>query len=442
MSLATPEKIRNLQRKLYCKAKAEPEYRFYLLYDKICRADILFHAYRLARANAGAPGVDGVTFAQIEAQGLEAWLQGLREDLVSKTYRPDPVRRVMIPKAGGNGERPLGIPTIRDRVSQTAAKLVLEPIFEADFEDTSYGYRPRRSAVDAVGQVHQHMVRGYTDVVDADLSRYFDSIPHSDLLQSVARRVVDRHVLALIKMWLKAPVEERDEDGTRRMSGGKGNTRGTPQGGVASPLLANIYMNRFLKYWRLSGAGETFRAHVVAFADDFVILSRGRAAEALTWTKAVMTKLGLTINEAKTSLKDARKERFDFLGYQFGPHYPYKSKVRMCLNASASPKSVQRLRTKVGERLVPGNHAPWPEVRDELNSILRGWSNYFCYGARAGAYRSANHYVRESVRRFLVRRHKVAGRGNRRFSHETIFGELGVLCLERLSRTAPPWALR
>ena len=190
MSLATPEKIRNLQRKLYCKAKAEPEYRFYMLYDKICRADILFHAYRLARANAGAPGVDGVTFAQIEAQGLEAWLQGLREDLVSKTYRPDPVRRVMIPKAGGNGERPLGIPTIRDRVSQTAAKLVLEPIFEADFEDTSYGYRPRRSAVDAVGQVHQHMVRGYTDVVDADLSRYLDPV-------SYCPRVAEVHAKSL-----------------------------------------------------------------------------------------------------------------------------------------------------------------------------------------------------------------------------------------------------
>jgi len=441
MSLATPEKIRSLQRKLYCKAKAEPAFRFYLLYDKICRADILAHAYRLARVNAGAPGVDGITFAQIEAQGLEAWLTGLREDLVSKAYRPDPVRRVMIPKAGG-GERALGIPTIRDRVVQTSAKLVLEPIFEADFEDTAYGYRPKRGAVDAVQQVHQHLLRGYTDVVDADLARYFDSIPHSDLMQSVARRVVDRNVLSLIKMWLGAPVEERDKDGTRRMSGGKGNKVGTPQGGVVSPLLANIYMNRFLKYWRLSGSGEAFRAHIVSFADDFVILSRGRAAEALAWTRDVMMRLGLTVNEAKTSLKDARKERFDFLGYQFGPHYPYKSKVRTYLGASPSKKSVQRLRAKVGELLVPGNQAPWPEVRDELNSILRGWSNYFSYGARAGAYRSANHYVRERVRAFLTRRHKVAGRGNRRFAYEMIYGELGVLCLERLPRTAPPWALR
>ena len=275
MSLATPEKIRSLQRKLYRKAKAEPAFRFYVLYDKICREDILRHAYALARANAGAPGVDGVTFAQIEASGLEAWLAGLREELVSKTYRPDPVRRVMIPKPDG-GERPLGIPTIRDRVVQTAAKLVLEPIFEADFEDNAYGYRPARGAVDAVKEVHRLICRGYTDVVDADLSRYFDSIPHDELLKSVARRIVDRHVLRLIKLWLKAPIEERDDgDGTRRIGGGKSNTRGTPQGGVASPLLANIYMNRFLKHWRLTGCGEAFRAHVVAYADDFVILSRG-----------------------------------------------------------------------------------------------------------------------------------------------------------------------
>ena len=318
MSLETPEKIRSLQRKLYCKAKAEPAFRFYVLYDKICREDILGHAYALARANAGAPGVDGVTFAQIEASGVEAWLAGLREDLVSKTYRPDPVRRVMIPKPGG-GERPLGIPTIRDRVVQTAAKIVLEPIFEADFEDSAYGYRPRRSAIDAVKEVHRLLCRGYTDVVDADLSKYFDTIPHAELLKSVARRIVDRHVLWLIKLWLRAPVEERDGDGKRRMSGGKGSTRGTPQGGVASPLLSVIYMNRFLKHWRLTGRGEAFRAHVVSYADDFVILSRGHAAEALTWTKAVMTKLGLTLNEAKTSVKDARRESFDFLGYTLGP---------------------------------------------------------------------------------------------------------------------------
>src|SRR5215831_12657435 len=320
MSLSTPIAIRTLQRKLYRKAKAEPAFRFYLLYDKIYREDILRHAYALARANAGAPGVDGKAFAAIEASGWEKWLAGLREELILKTYRPDPVRRVMIPKPGG-GERPLGIPTIRDRVVQTAAKLVLEPIFEADLDPSAYGYRPRRSGLDAVKEVHALICRGHTDVVDADLSKYFDSIPHRELMQSVARRIVDRNVLRLIKMWLKTPVEERDEKGSRRVSGGKRSTCGTPQGGVASPMLANVYMNRFLKYWRSSGRESAYRAHVVSYADDFVILSCGHAEEAMEWTGQVMTKLGLKLNEDKTSVRDARKESFEFLGYAFGPHY-------------------------------------------------------------------------------------------------------------------------
>jgi RNA-directed DNA polymerase len=441
MSPVTPDKIRSLQRKLYCKAKAEPAFRFYVLYDKICREDILRHAYGLARANAGAPGVDGVSFEQIEEQGLERWLAGLREELVSKTYRPDPVRRVMIPKPNGEGERALGIPTIRDRVIQTAAKIVLEPIFEADFEDNAYGYRPARGAVDAVKDVHRHLCRGYTDVIDADLARYFDSIPHDDLLKSVARRVADGAMLRLIKLWLKAPIEERDGDGKRRMIGGKRNKRGTPQGGVVSPLLATIYMNRFLKHWRLSGCGETFRAHVVSYADDFVILSRGRAAEALTWTKAVMTKLGLTLNEAKTSLKNARQERFTFLGYSFGPHW-YKANGNWYLGASPSKKSVQRLKTRVGNLLVPGNLAPWQEVRDTLNRSLRGWSNYFCHGTCRSAFRAVDRYTYERVRDFLARRHKVAGRGTVRFSCEVVYETLGLLRLERLPLAAGSCALR
>ena len=441
MSLATPISIRTLQRKLYRKAKGEPACRFYLLYDKIYREDILRHAYALARANAGAPGIDGMTFAQIEASGLEEWLAGLREELLLKTYRPDPVRRVSIPKPDG-GERPLGIPTIRDRVVQTAAKLVLEPIFEADFEDSAYGYRPIRGAVDAVKEVHRLLCRGYTDVVDADLSRYFDSIPHGELLKSVARRIVDRRVLRLIKLWLKAPIEEGgDGDRSRRIGGGKSNTRGTPQGGVASPLLANIYMNRFLKYWRLTGRGEAFCAHVIAYADDFVILSRGCAAEALVWTKAVMTRLGLALNEGKTSLKNARQERFNFLGYSFGPHC-YKANGHWYLSASPSKKSMQRLKCKVGNLLVPGNHDPWPEVRDTLNSSLLGWSNYFCYGTRRSAFRSIDRYVYERVRDFLARRHKVAGRGTKRFSCEIVYGARGLLRLERFPLAAPPCASR
>jgi len=440
MSLQTPEKIRSLQRKLYCKAKVEPAFRFYVLYDKIYRTDILCHAYALARANAGAAGVDEETFAQIEASGLERWLAGLREELVLKTYRPRPVRRVMIPKPGG-GERPLGIPTIRDRVVQTAAKLVLEPIFEADFEDSAYGYRPGRSGADAIKEVHRLICRGYTDVVDADLSKYFDEIPHADLLKSVARRIVDRHVLRLIKLWLKAPVEERDSGGNRRMTGGKNSTRGTPQGGVASPLLSVIYMNRFLKHWRLTRRGEAFRAHVISYADDFVILGRGHAAEALAWTTAVMTKLGLTLNEAKTSLKDARTESFDFLGYTFGPHR-YRKDGHWYLGASPSNKSVRRIKTKIGDILVPGNKGTWPDVRDRLNRLLLGWSAYFGYGTRLQAYRAVDHHVYDRVRHFLCRRHNVKGRGTQKFPYDVVFGTLGVLRLRRVHVGPPPCASR
>src|ERR1700738_2078739 len=435
MSLTTPDKIRTFQRKLYCKAKAEPAFRFYVLYDKICREDILHHAYRLARANAGAPGVDEVSFVQIEERGLEAWLAGLREELVSKTHRPDPVRRVMIPKPNGEGERALGIPTIRDRGLQTAAKLVLEPIFEADFEGSAYGYRPARGAVDAIKDVHRHLCRGYTDVVDADLSRYFDSIPHDDLLKSVARRVADGAVLRLIKLWLKAPIEERDGDGKRRMSGGKSNGRGTPQGGGASPLLAHIYMTRFLKHWRLTARGKALRAHVVAYADDFVILSRGYAAEALAWTKAVMERLGVMLNDAKTSLKNARRERFDFLGYSFGP-YCYKGNGQWYLSAGVSKKSVQRLKAKVANLLTPSNHDPWLDVRDALNGFLFGWARYFSYGTHRAAFRGIDYYVYERVRDFLARRHKIKGRGTNRFSYNVVYGERAVLRLERL-----PWSL-
>src|SRR5256712_6421383 len=422
MSLETPERIRSLQRKLYCKAKAEPAFRFYLLYDKIHREDLLLNAYELARANKGARGVDGQSFEHIESEGREKWLEGLRSDLRGKTYQPRAVRRVMIPKPGG-GERPLGIPTIRDRVVQTAAKLVLEPIFEADLEDSAYGYRPGRGGTDPVKEVHRLLGRGYTDVVDADLSKYFDSIPPSELLKSVARRIVDRHVLWLIKMWLKVPVEETGGggEGKRGMTGGKSRARGTPQGGVASPMLANLYMNRFLKHWRLTGRGEVFCAQVVSYADDFVILSRGDAAEALAWTKEVMTRLGLMLNEAKTTLKDARKESFDFLGYTFGPEY-HRKEGRRYLSASPSRKSVQRLKGKVNELLVPGNKESWPDVRNRLNRLLRGWSNYFSYGTRLMAYRAIDNHVNDRVRHFLRRRCKGPGRGHPKFADQQGFG--------------------
>jgi len=338
----------------------------------------------------------------------------------------------MIPKPGG-GERPLGIPTIRDRVVQTAAKLLLEPIFEADFDPNAYGYRPKRSAQDAIQKVHELLCAGYTEVVDADLSKYFDTIPHCELMQCVVRRIVDRNMLRLIKMWLKVPVAEPDENGKPQMSGGKKSTCGTPQGGVISPLLANLYMNRFLKYWRITGRGEIFQAQVVNYADDFVILSRSYAAEALSWTQEVMTRIGLTLNEAKTTIKQARTERFDFLGYTFGPHR-FRKTGYMYLGASPSTKSVSRLRLKVGDLLKRNSVSPWPEVRDRLNAALRGWSNYFCCGTRYIAYRAVDHYVYESVRHFLRRRHKVSSRGTSRFPDHVLFGKLGVLRLLDVTR--------
>lgn len=376
------------------------------------------------------PGVDTQTFEQIESAGLEEWLTGIREELRNKTYPPQPVRRVMIPKPGG-GERPLGIPTIRDRVIQTAVKLLIEPIFEADSEPNAYGYRPKRSAHDAIREVHKLICEGYTDVVDADLSKYFDTIPHSELLQCVARRIVDKHMLHLVKMWLKVPVEEEDETGKKRLTGGQGNDRGTPQGGVVSPLLANLYMNRMLKGWRNTKRGEQYRARLVNFADDFVILSRGNAKEALEWTRGVVTRLGLTLNEAKTSIKEARTESFNFLGYTFGPHR-FRKDGHWYLGASPSKKAVARIKEKVGDLLVPGNVGTWESVRDRLNQKLRGWSAYFSYGTRTQAYREVDNYVYQKVRNFLRRRHKVQSRGTSRFSDEVVFGERGVLRLRRV----------
>lgn len=427
VSLETPEKIRILQRKLYRKAKEEPDYRFYQLYDKIYREDILIYAYAHVKANQGAPGVDGEDFEEIEAQGLDEWLRGIIQELRAKTYRPQPVKRVWIEKPGG-GQRPLGIPSIRDRVVQTAAKVVLEPIFEADLEPNAYGYRPKRSAKNAVQEVHKLIKAGYTDVVDADLSKYFDTIPHEELMKSVARRVVDRNMLHLITMWLKVPVEERDENGKRQITGGQNSRCGTPQGGIVSPLLANLYMNRFLKYWRITGKGELWQARIITYADDFVILSRGHAKEAREWTRDVMQRLELTLNEAKTSIKDARREKFDFLGYSFGPHC-YRKKGKWYRGASPSKKSQQRVKGKVDEVLRSNLTSPWDEIRTRLNQTLRGWAAYFSYGTRTTAYRAVDNHVYESVRHFLRRRHKVHTRGTRQFSGKKIFGKLGVVRL-------------
>ena len=292
-------------------------------------------------------------------------------------------------------------------------------------EPNAYGYRPKKSAQDAIQEVDKLLYKGYTDVVDADLSKYFDTIPHSELMQCVARRIVDKHVLHLIRMWLKVPVEERDETGKKRLTGGKDNDRGTPQGGVISPLLANLYMNRMLKGWRQTKRGEQFQARIVSYADDFVNLSRGKAAEALGWARGTLTRLGLTLNEAKTSIRNARQERFDFLGYTFGPHFSRRT-GREYVGYSPSQKSVNRIKEKVGEHLKPGNVAPWEEVRDQLNQKLRGWKAYFGLGSPARAYEVLDEHVEERVRHFLRRRHKVQSQGTRQISMKRIFGELGV----------------
>jgi len=433
-SLETSDKVRELQIKLYRKAKSEPGFRFYQLYDKVYREDVLLRAWVQAKANQGAPGVDGESFGDIESKGVMEWLNGLRKELHDKTYQPQPVRRVMIPKPGG-GERPLGIPTIRDRVAQTAAKLILEPIFEADLEPNAYGYRPQRSAQDAIQKVGELLQQGYTDIVDADLSKYFDNIPHAELMECVARRIVDRHVLHLIQMWLKVPVEERDENGKRRLTGGKDNDRGTPQGGVVSPLLANLYINRMLKGFRQARRGEQFRAQIVNYADDFVILSRGKAAEALEWTRGVLERLKLTLNEKKTSIRNARQERFDFLGYTFGPHFSTRT-GRQYLGYSPSQKSVKRIRGNVREHLGRNHTQPWEEVRDRLNQKLRGWAQYFQLRRPWSVFQVVDEYVEDRVRHFLRKRHKVQSQGTRQFSTKRIYGELGVFRLRNQLRRA------
>jgi RNA-directed DNA polymerase len=427
MSLVTPPPIERLRRKLGDKAKSEPEFRFYMLYDKVYRPDILAHAYAVCKHHAGAPGVDGVTFADIESRGSVGWLEGLRKELRERTYKPQPVRRVMIPKPGG-GERPLGIPTIRDRVVQTAAKLILEPIFEADLDEAAHGYRPGRSAGEAIAKVHAALKSGQTDVVDADLSKYFDTIPHHELLRSVARRVVDHHMLRLIRMWLKTPVEEEDDHGHKRYTGGRKSKMGTPQGGVISPLLANIYMNRYLRHFRQQGKDVEFRATLINYADDFVILCRGKAREALDWTREAMGKLKLTMNMTKTCRRDARQETFNFLGYTFGPTYHRKTGQRY-LGAWPSDKSVKRVKENVSKLLCPGNQDPLAKVVQRLNTRLRGWANYFDYGRPYKAYKLVDYHVLQRVQSFLRRRHKLRSNGRQRFNSCYVERELGVVNL-------------
>jgi RNA-directed DNA polymerase len=426
MSLPTQTKLEELQGKLYAMAKAEPTYRFYSLYDKLYRKDVLQEAYRLGKANRGAAGVDGQTFEKVEAYGEERWLEELQKELKEKTYRAQAVRRVQIPKPGG-GERPLGIPTIRDRVAQTAAKLILEPIFEADLRDDAYGYRPGRSAVQAVTEVHRELARGKTEVIDADLSKYFDTIPHAELMTSLARRIADGAVLSLIKMWLKAPVEERDENGRPRMSGGKGTKQGTPQGGVLSPLLANVYINRLLKAFERSELGRRYGARIVNYADDFVVVSRRGAREILEQLQRWLAGMKLTLNETKTCIREAKKESFRFLGYELGPTVNYWT-GKCYLSAQPSKKAQERIREKVSETLRRGRTEPWEEIRDALNRLLRGWAQYYSYGSPGKAFGRVDQHVAKLARSLLRKRHKLPA-GTSRFGYREIFGACGVLNL-------------
>jgi group II intron reverse transcriptase/maturase len=341
MNLVPPPKVGKLQKALHAKAKGAPNYRFYALYDKVCRLDVLSYAYGCCEANRGAPGVDGQTFEQIEAYGWERWVGELANALREKTYRPQAVRRVFIPKPDGK-QRPLGIPTITDRVVQMAVLVVLQPIFEADLQPEQYAYREGRSALEAVRRVQRLMIEGHTEVVDADLSGYFDSIPHAELMKSVARRVSDGPVLALIKRWLEAPVEETDErDRPVRTSRNKDLGRGTPQGAPLSPLLANLYMRRFILGWKLLGHERDLDAHIVNYADDFVICCRGTAERACAVMRDLMSRLRLTVNEQKTRVCSA-DERFDFLGYTIGRMYAVQT-GKPYLGVKPSAKKVQGL---------------------------------------------------------------------------------------------------
>ena len=433
MRLQPPESVRTLQRKLYHKAKSEPRYRFYLLYDKVYRADLLGHAWAVVRANGGAAGVDGVTLAAVEAGGVEGFLGRLAEELRTHTYRPDPIRRVVIPKRS-RGERPLGIPTGRDRVVQTAALLVLEPIFEADFLPCSYGFRPQKDAHQALEAVARALRGGYTQVLDADLAAYFDSIPHQELLAQVARRVADPKILRLLTAWLRAPVLLERADGKTETRGGQRTRRGTPQGGVISPLLANISLHRFDAAWRAEGLEHRWQVRLIRYADDFVVLCR-RSGDAVRDVAAEQLQaLGLALNSAKTRVLDARHETFTFLGFTVRRARSWRTGGWFPL-IRPSAAARQRLREKVKALTARDRLAlPTPVVIAEVNRVVQGWAGYFHFQHCTRDFSHLRWFVEERVRISLRRKHRHRTRGYQALPHDSLYGRLG---LYRLPMRAP-----
>jgi len=437
MSLTTPPSVQKLQTALHAKAKESPNFRFYALYDKVHRGDILAFAYECCKANGGAAGVDDQTFEDIEAYGVKRWLDELTQELKSRTYQPKPVRRVYIPKPDGK-QRPLGIPAIRDRVAETAAVLVLEPIFEADLPPEQYAYRQDRSALDAVEHVHKLINFGHGQIVDADLSGYFDSIPHSELLKSVARRVVDGAMLHLIKMWLDAPVEETDERGNKhRSTRNRDQGRGTPQGSPISPLLSNLYMRRFVLGWKKLGHEKRLQAYIVNYADDLVICCRGGAEQALTTMRDMMSKLKLTVNETKTRVCSLPEEKFDFLGYTFGRCYSTRT-GRAYLGTVPSKKRVQRICQAVSEETERRTtQLDSKTLVGKLNRMMTGWANYFCLGPVSKAYDAVDRHAKKRLRQWLCTKHKVPWPGAKSFPAESLYDVFGLVCLPKRTSSFP-----
>jgi RNA-directed DNA polymerase len=440
MSLIPPIKVGKLQEVLRAKAKATPKYRFYALYDKVYREDVLAWAYERCLLNKGAAGVDGQTFEDIEKYGLYRWLGELAQELKEKTYRPAAVRRVWIPKADGK-QRPLGIPTIRDRVVQMAAVLVLEPIFDEDLQPEQHAYRADHDAHQALREVQGWLDQGYTEVVDADLSGYFDSIPHHELMKCVARRVSDGNLLHLVKMWLEAPVEETDEHGGKtRTTRNKDDGRGTPQGGVASPLLANLYMRRFVLGWKAGGHERRLDAHIVNYADDFVICCKpGKADEAMTVMRQMMGKLKLTVNEKKTRRCSLPDETFTFLGFTFGRQVSWKT-GRPYVGPAPAEKKVLGICDKIHEETSCST--TWREVGEQvqrLNQILMGWGNYFRLGYVTGAWKVVQQHTCRRLRRWLRRKQGQKG-GNQGYPDMQLYEKYRLVNLVRRIRCLPLWA--